>query len=757
MRKGGLKVNPSVNRRTVGLSLRRPLQLLLVVLQLLFLSTVPTLPSWALDWGQECYDDGSWPSGNAELGYGDGDEATLVTPGRITYYFRASFLVNDLEDASSMYLKVNYDDAFVAYINGFEVARSANMPGGTPTYSTLALSEHEGGSFEMFNITWFAIGEYLPYTTDYELNLSVEVHQVAAGDDDCSFDAEVLVSGVSVLPPGSMTRYFDSGTEPPVFRSDPISTIQRPLPNIPAIVPRGDTLDIICGASSSTTGWTAFLVTDFCTEMLSVSSATYDTPTKRWFLRAPIPPECAMELYDLVVLADGLTPDTTWNSVKIIDAFKQTFYFLHVTDSHVPEHFGTNHTADEFQEILNEAAIMNPEFIIHTGDYINRSHADQTEMGQIVLKNTEVPFYLTTGNHDIGDGMAHWWNYMGWNYLYPYSADNFGVYTPDYSFDYGDCHFTLPAAYRNYSYFIYEVYGWQSFIASQMSWINSDLSAASGAALKVMAYHYDFQSQLPSIFSTYGIDLALLGHSHMNSTQYVGSTLSILTNRSYNEGSPGNARLIRVTDNAVTAYPLIYNFQNIGVAYENPNDGTSSTNTATITSNHSEGFDNALVKLLVLDYGGDYTVTGGTVSQVIDAGAFLVHYVNTNVPGYGNVEITIEPASTSVSEGPSPIARVALSGAHPNPFNPWTTIHYELFPRTSHGASPENSVDVLLRVFDATGRMVRELVHLTQGPGSYYVSWDGKDENGSQCSSGVYLAVLEAAGQTGNAKLVLLR
>jgi predicted phosphodiesterase len=733
----------------------RPALSVLVVLQFLLASVLVAVPSFALNWGQECYDDSFWPSGNAELGYGDGDETTVLTSGHITYYFRSYFLVNDLEDATSMLLKVNYDDAFVAYINGFEVARSANMPGGAPTYSTLALSEHEGGTFETFNITWFATGEYLPYTTDYELNLSVEVHQVAAGDEDCSFDAEILISGSTVLSPGSMTRYFDAGTEPPSYRSDPITTIQRPLPNIPSIIPRGDTLEIICGASPSTTGWSALLVTDFCTQMLSVSSSTYDSPTNRWFLEAPIPTECAVELYDLVVLADGLTPDTTWNSVKIIDAFKDTFYFLHVTDSHVPEHFGTSNTVPGFQEILNEAAIMNPEFIIHTGDYLNRSFVDQTELGQMLLFDTEVPFVLTTGNHDIGDGMRAWWKYFGWDYLDPYHADNFGVYTPDFSFDYGDCHFTLPAAYRNYSYFIYEVYNWQSFMASQMSWINADLTAASGATMKAMAYHSDFQGQLPSIFSTYGVDVAMWGHNHTNSDGYVGSTLSLGTGRSYDVGGPGNIRLVRVTSNAVSTYPLVYNFQNITLNYQNPNDGTSSTNTATINSTHIEGFDNTLVKLLVPDYGGGYTVTGGTVFQVIDAGTFLVHYVNTSVAGYGSAVITIEPAPISVAEGPTPVPDVTLSGAHPNPFNPWTQIHYELFP----GVSPAGArtVDVLLRIFDASGRIVKELVRLSQSPGSYYVSWDGRDQSGKGCSSGMYVAVLEAAGETKSTKLVLLR
>jgi len=696
----------------------------------------------ALDWTQESYDTSLWPCGEAELGYGEGDESTLVAPGRITYYFYSYFLVRDFEWGTPMFLNIKYDDAFVAYINGVEVARSSNMPPGPRTYSTLALSQHEAEGFESFNITSLITGNCLPASGYYKLNLSVEIHQVAPSDSDCSFDAEILVDGNVALPRGSMTLYFDQGFEPPISRSDPITVIQRPLLNIPAIVPRDDTLDIICGAPSSTTGWMAFLRSNYCVEMLPVSSAMYDSPTKRWFLKAPIPIDCPMDLYDLGVTADGVAPDTTLNSVKVVDSFKESFYFLHVTDSHVPER-DLRDNIPAFREILREAAIINPEFIVHTGDLMDCSAKDQTELSQILLSETDVPVFVTPGNHDQGYGSKNWWKYFGWGYLDPQSPDNFGYYTPDYSFDYGDCHFTLPAALEHSA----------GFDTLQMDWINADLTAAGNAALKVMAYHCDFEDQLPEVFSTHGVNLALWGHTGFSTVQYIGNTLSISTQNSYDVPChPGGIRLIRIENNAVASYPLLSNSQDITLRYSNPNDGTCSSNTAIITNTHNRAFENGLVKFLVPDRGSADSVTGGEVFQVVDAGSYLVYFVRVNIPAFACKLVYIDPFEyeSVVEKLPAP-SQIALSGSQPNPFNPSTRIHYEIFPEASPTAT------VILRIFDISGRPVRELLRIPQGAGSYYIDWDGKDTDGQDCSSGIYFAVLEALGQRKSAKLVLVR
>jgi hypothetical protein len=103
-------------------------------LLVIILLAVLTGPAGALDWTQESFPDDEWIYDRAEFGFGDGDETTELTEGWSAYYFRYSFNAAYMEDASTMTLEVNYDDAFVAYINGREVARSTNLPAGTPTH-----------------------------------------------------------------------------------------------------------------------------------------------------------------------------------------------------------------------------------------------------------------------------------------------------------------------------------------------------------------------------------------------------------------------------------------------------------------------------------------------------------------------------------------------------------------------------------------------------------------------------------------------
>lgn len=87
---------------------------------------------------------------------------------------------------------------------------------------------------------------------------------------------------------------------------------------------------------------------------------------------------------------------------------------------------------------------------------------------------------------------------------------------------------------------------------------------------------------------------------------------------------------------------------------------------------------------------------------------------------------------------------------HPNPFNPQTTITYDL-PSTSE------RVHVRLWIIDISGHIVRTLVDESQSGGSHRVDWQGKDDRGESVSSGVYFYALDAGGERRTRKLVLLK
>jgi M6 family metalloprotease-like protein len=89
----------------------------------------------------------------------------------------------------------------------------------------------------------------------------------------------------------------------------------------------------------------------------------------------------------------------------------------------------------------------------------------------------------------------------------------------------------------------------------------------------------------------------------------------------------------------------------------------------------------------------------------------------------------------------------ALLPAYPNPFNPETTIRYELAGRTH----------VSLRVYDVSGAVVRTLVDESKPAGSYSLTWNGRDDHGSSVSSGVYFYRITAGSFSDVRKMTLLK
>jgi hypothetical protein len=101
--------------------------------------------------------------------------------------------------------------------------------------------------------------------------------------------------------------------------------------------------------------------------------------------------------------------------------------------------------------------------------------------------------------------------------------------------------------------------------------------------------------------------------------------------------------------------------------------------------------------------------------------------------------------STAVAEA-LPVG-FAISGNYPNPFNPSTTIDFSL------PASGQAS----LAVFSVTGQKIRELVSGSLPAGRHSVVWDGRDQNGSAVSSGVYISRLMMNDKTTTNRMLLVK
>ncbi|RMH73087.1 MAG: T9SS C-terminal target domain-containing protein, partial [Gemmatimonadetes bacterium] len=85
---------------------------------------------------------------------------------------------------------------------------------------------------------------------------------------------------------------------------------------------------------------------------------------------------------------------------------------------------------------------------------------------------------------------------------------------------------------------------------------------------------------------------------------------------------------------------------------------------------------------------------------------------------------------------------------YPNPFNPKTTIQYEL---------PQKSL-ISLKIYDVSGRLVKILIEGEKKAGIHTVLWDGKNEYNQDMTSGIYFCRLESTIFSGETKqMVLLR
>ena len=205
-------------------------------------------------WRESDFEDSAWSSGPAELGFEEGDEATLIQSGHITYYFRHAFSVDDPAQYDSLRLYLKRDDGAVVYLNGTEVARD-NLPEGEITSATLAENaDDDGNNFHEFTVDSVDLAEG-------ENLLAVEVHQVSATSSDVSFDlrlTDVAVapeSGVVASTSAKVRRFIDS-----VTATDTVDTAVDLTNNLPGNLDIDAEIEVVFTASDDSGNTTTMSV-----------------------------------------------------------------------------------------------------------------------------------------------------------------------------------------------------------------------------------------------------------------------------------------------------------------------------------------------------------------------------------------------------------------------------------------------------------------------------------------------------------------
>lgn len=166
-------------------------------------------------WRQRVFNDSSWASGAAQLGYGGDGETTVVSFGgdannkHETTYFRHSFYVGDPSAIAGLTLRLLRDDAAAVYLNGAEVFRDSTLPAGA-AFDTLATAPINENAAEI--VISAPVGGLIAGMNV----IAVEVHQNSVTSSDLSFALSASATAPAptvVMARGGEWSYLDDGSD----------------------------------------------------------------------------------------------------------------------------------------------------------------------------------------------------------------------------------------------------------------------------------------------------------------------------------------------------------------------------------------------------------------------------------------------------------------------------------------------------------------------------------------------------------------
>lgn len=141
------------------------------------------IPTKELDsrWKQNNFDDSDWQEGNSGFGFGDNDDETIL-PQCVSVFLRKKFYIEDSAAIAAAILHIDYDDGFVAYINGIEISR-AKLSGYPPAYNASA-SSHEANWYRGLPIESFRVEGLSGLLKTGENTLAIQVHNNSSSSTD---------------------------------------------------------------------------------------------------------------------------------------------------------------------------------------------------------------------------------------------------------------------------------------------------------------------------------------------------------------------------------------------------------------------------------------------------------------------------------------------------------------------------------------------------------------------------------------------
>ena len=159
-------------------------------------------------WRSVSYNDSSWGEGKSGFGYSDGDDNTVLASGITSVFIRKKFTIEDISHVKEAILHMDYDDGFVAYINGVEIARANISSVGPPAFNAYTTQDHEAQIYAGGVPDAFPIEDITSVLVEGENVLAIQVHNVSATSSDMSA-IPFLSIGCDVPVSGSVVTYIE--------------------------------------------------------------------------------------------------------------------------------------------------------------------------------------------------------------------------------------------------------------------------------------------------------------------------------------------------------------------------------------------------------------------------------------------------------------------------------------------------------------------------------------------------------------------
>ena len=586
---------------------------------------------------------------------------------------------------------------------------------------------------------------------------------------------------------------------------DTLTTILRPLPNLPALVRPGvDTLVVWAAGPPSITGWNATLsYGTMVPPPVFPAGGGFNAATNRWELRFTVPQIVGLgygggvpELtYDLVLTSDQTAPDTSRHAVALLPYFETDYYFAQIS-RHAPAvahtfssdaGFSTADTSGfaDYNAVVEDLNLIHPEFIIHTGDLVNEGELEdylgmyEMSRAKEALSRLRAPGVGVDGQSRHrrleADAAAR-------RHVAQAVVEAVRLAVPRQStrrrpVSLAGLLVRLRAAARDRARGLHqqrlvrfvqhgavrraELHARANELARRQHRgacprvtrsccsITTTSAARSGTDRRVRTSRRSTRPRSASTAPS-GATTTWSPEGNRTAKPFNLGLQSVIDYRAF--------RLFRVSNGVITPGPMHHSggiaaapTDSIVVGWNAANDGTAQSITATVFNRFGEGFEHCRLVFHMQPGFASYQATGGTVVQEYDNAGMHDVEVEFAAPPSTNTQVSVNASVGAVIPPLTLAAGVSLASPAPNP---WL--------RGAGGglavtfALPAQAPDVDLAIYDVSGRRVATLAQGTLAAGPHTAHWDGVALAGGSVRPGVYFVRLAALGGVRTSRVAIV-